>query len=123
MYGQNIDGKSLPPELTKSKANAKAIAFCRRKLRGLPTNTVHYPIKNAITTHSTSSITTFSYWQKVSIPEHPVDILYILFKTSKPITIAKSFNIKRNTAIVLITSNAIFLKPLHCYHFVYNIAT
>ena len=108
MYGQNIDGKSLPPELTKSKANAKAIAFCRRKLRGLPTNTVHYPIKNAITTHSTSSITTFSYWQKVSIPEHPVDIL---FKTSEPTTVAKSFNIKRNTAIVLITSNSIFLKP------------
>ena len=35
MYGQNIDGKNLPPELTRSKANTKAIAFCRRKLRGL----------------------------------------------------------------------------------------
>ena len=37
MYGQNIDidGKNLPPELTRSKANTKTIAFCRRKLRGL----------------------------------------------------------------------------------------
>ena len=37
MYGQNIDidGKNLPPELIRSKASTKAIAFCRRKLRGL----------------------------------------------------------------------------------------
>ena len=35
MYGKNIDGKNLPPELTRSKANTKAIAFCCRKLRGL----------------------------------------------------------------------------------------
>ena len=35
MYGQNIDGKNLPLELTRSKANTKAIAFCCRKLRGL----------------------------------------------------------------------------------------
>ena len=34
MYGKNIDGKNLPPELTRSKANTKAIAFSRRKLRG-----------------------------------------------------------------------------------------
>ena len=35
MHGKNIDGKNLPPELTRSKANMKAIAVCRRKLRGL----------------------------------------------------------------------------------------
>ena len=35
MYEKNIDSKNLLPELTRSKANTKAIAFCRRKLRGL----------------------------------------------------------------------------------------
>ena len=35
MYEKNIDSKNLPPELTRSKANTKAIAFCCRKLRGL----------------------------------------------------------------------------------------
>ena len=35
IYGKNIDGKNLPHELKRSKANAKATAFCRCKLRGL----------------------------------------------------------------------------------------
>ena len=50
MYGQNIDGKNLPPELTRSKANTKAIAFCRRKLRGLNTDIFGELIPNN-TTH------------------------------------------------------------------------
>ena len=37
MYGKNIDSKNLLPELTRSKANVKAVAFCRRKLRGMVT--------------------------------------------------------------------------------------
>ena len=75
---------------------------------------------NAIIIHSTSSITTFPNWQGVSIPEYLIDIL---FKTSIPITIATTFNIKKNTTVALIRSNEILLKPLHCYHFDMNIAT
>ena len=46
MYGQNIDGKR--PDLTRSKANMKAIAFCRRKLRGLireDTHDLHFEVE------------------------------------------------------------------------------
>ena len=39
MHGQNVNGKNLPPELTRSKANTKAIAFCRHKLQGLSLTT------------------------------------------------------------------------------------
>ena len=35
IYGKNIDGKNLLPELTRSKANTKAIAFCHHKLQRL----------------------------------------------------------------------------------------
>ena len=40
MYGKNTKGKNLPPELTRSKANMKAIAFCHCKLQGLGQNFV-----------------------------------------------------------------------------------
>ena len=35
MYGKNNDSKNFPPELTRSKANTKAVAFCHHKFRGI----------------------------------------------------------------------------------------